>query len=106
MPSRKAETHGRAPQEAANEAAALPRSPERDEADADEEQAGGNHQQPRVVVSRRAVLTRVVAGLAEAHHRHEEPDPDRQRRASAGSQARVGPGCEDKECGLHEAAGR
>ena len=28
-----------------------------------------------------------------------------QRRASAGSQARVGPGCEDKECGLHETAG-
>ena len=83
--------------------AALARTPEGHEPDADEKQTGWDAEESGVVVAGEAPVAVFVDGLA-GHHRQESPDEDRERRPYTGLKARVGPGEEHEEPDLHEAS--
>ncbi len=99
---RKRQSH--APRVAPDDAPTLPRPPECHEANAGEQRTGRDHQEPREVVAGRAVLAGVVAGLAGAHHDHEDPDVDRQDPAKARAEPRIAPGERHEQRNLYEPA--
>ena len=58
-------------------------SPQRDRADAQEQEAGGDRQQPRVVVTGKTDVLGVVRGFGSADHTQDTED-ERERRAEPG----------------------